>query len=611
MANWLIGLFAVLPILFSEKLIDPLVSIRYLFLSCFVLLFLFYFFFRNKKNISVSYPFQIIIVFVLGLVYAAWNVVSLTHALNPHEGFYVISRQLLNVVLLFLVMVTVIHEEKQIVKIGKALVLVSILQSFIGILQFYEVAFTTLPGNHPPYGLMANRNLFGSAQMLLLPFSLLIFLQGSRMWKFVALVSGIGIILSVFISQTRSAWLSSIVVSAVALSLALLFFPEKRKKIVVNSFAGMAVIAVLVVLFFASNTNKLFTESIKQRIVSLSQNSSPSNAEQSFQNRMDIWNKTIELIKKNPITGVGAGNWKIAVPALGSSGMAWETGKYVPDRPHSVYLHISSESGIPGALLYFGMWLMIVLSGFKVILKTTSYERKTVAILMLAVMAGFATDCIFSFPEERIEHLLYFTTACGIILGLFYNQFNHAVGKKNFFPKWLIPLLLLIAGFNIFIGIKKYAFELHANRAMAFDKAKLYSDVIKETEAAKNYFVSLDPNGKPVEVYSSIAYKAAKNYELALKEAATAQQYHPNSFMIYNNTGNIYSAMLQYDKAVENYEHALQLAPNSYNTLFNLAVNYFALQNYSACIETMNKIGWRKNEYLKRIYAECQRQLSK
>ena len=39
MTNWLIGLVLILPVLYSNKTIDPNISIRYIFLSLFIFLF--------------------------------------------------------------------------------------------------------------------------------------------------------------------------------------------------------------------------------------------------------------------------------------------------------------------------------------------------------------------------------------------------------------------------------------------------------------------------------------------------------------------------------------------------------------------------------------------
>ena len=115
-------------------------------------------------------------------------------------------------------MLTVYREESQLLKLCKAMLWVSIIQGMVGILQYYEMAFTEVPGaNAKPYGLMANRNLFGSAQAFLLPFSFICIIQGKQTWKYISWRAIAIIIISVLLSQTRSAWLAASAIMIVSL----------------------------------------------------------------------------------------------------------------------------------------------------------------------------------------------------------------------------------------------------------------------------------------------------------------------------------------------------------------------------------------------------------
>src|SRR5688572_32947347 len=91
MINWLAVLLLVLPFLYSEKLLDTAVAIRYIFLCAFILLFVIYFFICQKRSIAISSPL-IRIVFITGAGFAIWSLVSLLVAVNYHEGYYEISR---------------------------------------------------------------------------------------------------------------------------------------------------------------------------------------------------------------------------------------------------------------------------------------------------------------------------------------------------------------------------------------------------------------------------------------------------------------------------------------------------------------------------------------
>ena len=604
MTNWLIVLVAVLPFLISGRQVDPAVVNRFIWLGVVVLIFSVVFFLRNnKKTLPAPLPLPVKVVFISGLAYTAWAIFSSINAINPNEGYYVISRHLLNMALLFIIVFTVIHEEKQFLKIAKALVIVGILQSLIGILQFYGSAFTEIPGNFVPYGLMANRNLFGSAQALLLPFGILVLAQGNKTWKYVAVASVTLLAISVFISQTRSAWLASVLIGGIALTLVSIFSRAQRKQWLIATGAGIVIFFIAFTFVLSTSSSDEFKKSVSGRVASFTGSSPDSSAEQqNVTERFKIWNKTLQLIKKDPILGVGPGNWRIAIPSTGSEGTSWETGVYVPDQPHNDYLHVASEAGIPGALFYFIPWIVIGLLGLQVVIKTKSDESRILTICMLAGMTGFAADSMFSFPEERIEHSLYFSLMCGAILGAYYNFYTAERNKNIEIPKWVSYSIPFIAAFAIFIGSKRYNFEIHLNRAMAFEKSGQSDTVLEEVEAGKTSFVTLDPVGKSLEIFSSMAYKASGRTDLALKELRQAEKYHPNSYMVSNNMGTVFTDMKQYDKAIEYYLKTIKFTPKFENVYKNLAVNYYELKKYKECVETLDKIKWQTDDYLSQLY---------
>ena len=153
---------------------------------------------------------------------------------------------------------------------------------------------------------------------------------------------------------------------------------------------------------------------------------------------------------------------------------------------------------------------------------------------------------------------------------------------------------------------------MHMNYAKAYENNKNYEEELDEAETGKTNFVTISPEGMPLEVRSSIAYKELKDYKNALKEILQAKSYNPNSAMIYNNMGTIYTEMKEYNKAIENYLKALKLAPKMDITLKNLAINYFNTGNYSATIEALNKVEDKEQDstLLNNLLNEAKRRLA-
>ena len=56
---------------------------------------------------------------------------------------------------------------------------------------------------------------------------------------------------------------------------------------------------------------------------------------------------------KNPIFGSGLGNWKIASIGEGKEHISGYT---VPYHAHNDFIHVFTETGIPGGLVYIGIF---------------------------------------------------------------------------------------------------------------------------------------------------------------------------------------------------------------------------------------------------------------
>ena len=610
MINWLAVLLFILPFLYSENVLDTAVSVRYIFLCSFILLFVLYFFAWKKRFIAIP-SLLIKIVFITGAAFALWSLLSLTGAINYHEGYYEISRHLLHLVLLFIIMTAVMQEPAQLLKICCLVTVVALLQGIVGILQFYEIAFTRLPGNYKPYGFMTNRNLFGSAQALLLPFTIYTFYAGKKSWKIIGACSFAVIIVSLMLSQTRSAWLSGIAVLIASTVLVLIFMPALRKKWMLTSLAAIVLIAAIISLLILSDKESSLAKSVKERAASLAvKTSSGSEAEVNITERLKLLKKTMTMIGDHPFTGVGAGNWKVVIPSYGLDSTVYGKGIVAPDRVHNMYLQVASETGVPGAVFYFGMWLVIAWAGFQTIRKTNDNNKKVLLILMLAGFAAIAVDSLFSFAPERIEHSLYMLLMAGIILGLYAHESRTANLKMNAPKKIvLIPVILLIL-FNLFLGKKKYDFEKHLKLAVFYNEGKRFAETINEVKNGRNTFFTIDVIGNPLELYSGVAYKELKNYDAAISEFKTAVAYSPYNNRTYNNLATLYWDLKQNQTAIDNYKKALLYAPEFETILKNLAMTYYYSGNYAACIETIEKLKIEKDLQLINVLNDCRRKLA-
>ena len=165
---------------------------------------------------------------------------------------------------------------------------------------------------------------------------------------------------------------------------------------------------------------------------------------------------------------------------------------------------------------------------------------------------------------------------------------------------------MLIVLLNIIMGFKKHKFEVHMNYAKAYENEKRYIDMLNEAEAGKSAWVNIDMVGISLESKTSIAHRELKNYPAAIAESEKALKYNPNSSMVYNNLGTVYTNMQDTRKAISSYEKALKLAPEFDIVLMNLAVNYYNVGNYSASLDAFKRLKRIDDPFLVNLYREVQ-----
>lgn len=117
--------------------------------------------------------------------------------------------------------------------------------------------------------------------------------------------------------------------------------------------------------------------------------------------RIAIYEKAIELWKSNPIYGIGWGNFKYSI-----SESIWYSGFDV----HNCYLQILCETGIIGAVFYYGLTIFAIINLIRCILVT----RETKNNHNLALLAGFIQIffSIYCITEpilyEYSDYIIYF-----------------------------------------------------------------------------------------------------------------------------------------------------------------------------------------------------------
>jgi len=135
-------------------------------------------------------------------------------------------------------------------------------------------------------------------------------------------------------------------------------------------------------------------------------------------NRIDAWVWSLDIIRRNPVLGVGAGNWKINILEYENQ---QKTDYIYLFKAHNDFIEVTSETGIIGGLLYISIFVFI----FWNLIKAYLYKDGNTRRYRHLFLAGFGlmfygVDAFFNFPIDRpeIQMLFAFYLALGIVTTL-------------------------------------------------------------------------------------------------------------------------------------------------------------------------------------------------
>ncbi len=225
--------------------------------------------------------------------------------------------------------------------------------------------------------------------LLLAPY---VFSQLRRVrWKTLVVLGSASLMLAIFMTGSRGAWLSLTAAAGLAWLISRWNFIKIKSLI--------AVAALLVMGILVLNNYGLISRAVLQRALTL------ATSEQTLESaRVSIWRVGWEMVKANPVIGVGLQNFPSQFEEyIEAAGVAGERGIYPGRDPHSIFLSLLAELGIPGLMVF------IVLLGaiFKRLLQYKDDRRGICGILVLLFM-------IFSGMPATIQYRKFFWLALGL-----------------------------------------------------------------------------------------------------------------------------------------------------------------------------------------------------
>ncbi len=418
---------------------------------------------------------------------------SVFWAMNQYESIYEISKILLMV--LFFVYSWNFMKDNREFFITSMTVLACLLSGY----GLYEILFTNHGVNC--MGTMPVRNVWASAQVLLLPFC--IYEIKKHKW---AVIPSLLIVINLVLLRNRASLLAMF-----AAGTAWVIFTKRYKLLF---FIGMIGVVCLLVPKMA-NTDSLHT-------------------------RWGVWTATMRLFEENPFFGIGINNWQIEVPKYSQYFLekdVWEKLFYF--RPHNDFLWALSETGLFGLFCYAGIFI-----------SAAYYSVKSRNILTLSLLVIYYVIASFSFPKERAFHSLVYVA----ILAM--SVYDVKVIKL---PVKYVCVLLLLGCTSVF-SICHYS-ERYMRRMQFARDRKQYADVLRYASHISP-IRSVDMVGIPVKWYTGEAQYFLGNNAEAIADSMQALRLNPNNILVLDRMGEINQGLGDIDAAMHCYKRALAIKPD-------------------------------------------------
>ncbi|MEL6821084.1 MAG: O-antigen ligase family protein [Calditrichota bacterium] len=570
-------------LLYSRKTIDPVLPVRLLYLSAFLSLFLLLLWRRDNKSTSTLFNTPLLYTALAGVLLQA---LSTLWAVNVSEALIQTLKSGLFLILA-LITVQVIRSGKDRRLLAHSLAVLTILLSFIGICQYYQLGFTEIPGHFIIYGTMVNKNLFASVLVLILPYLLYAAIVHRGSGSILAMAGVIAGSVAIGHAHSRAAWLALIILLILSgfLFIRTLNNTDSEKKI--REILRKRLVLVLVICGLATGLSALlnfFSIAAPKHITSAA--STSVTATRSLGERQQLWQKTLGMIVDHPIVGVGAENWKVAFPRYSEGNMRSADGSVQFMRPHNDFLWIAGESGVVGLLLYIALLGLAILSAWRAILNSSTPQERFFAGFLLAFFAAHIVISNFSFPKERVAHSILFWISVGLTL-----QYPPSRGKslKLHPQKLLLPITLLITLGATFVYYSRLQSETALKQSFTANKAQNWTSSLRFAKDAASSIYTIDPSATSPAFFEGQAYIKLNKMPEAAEALERAYKHNPNHILTLGNLAAAKHRLDDLSAAERLFKEALLISPGLESLLINLSAVYFKQGRVKEALAELDK----------------------
>ncbi|MBT4122580.1 MAG: hypothetical protein HOE35_01455 [Candidatus Ruthia sp.] len=419
--------------------------------------------------------------------FLGWCYLSLFWIYDSYMAILLLA-QFTSFVLIFVLIVNIFKEYKLLKSLLKAIILSMTLVSIIGLLQYYfpniEIIQNFFVQTAKPGATFANKNMASHFIVMTLPLALVFMIASKN--KFSAAVYSLSLFIgSWFLIYTfaRQAYVA-IFIELVILGLFLLLdFYKNRgktflKEVVNRRFKLASLLFILASLLLVSNlTDSGWSFNKGKKIDQLQ-----SINMQGGNSRFPAWVNTLEIIKDNPVIGVGIGQWQFAYPRyydVNEKDIIFNE-KVKLKRLHNDYLETFANVGLVGYL--FLIWMLFLITKYLWLILSNPENRYRYQALGIGMgLIGFSVVAFFSFPV-RVYLPAFLVLVYVAIIVLLKNDDEMFKEKAASLQsqKYLKSIMILIVVLGLFVTYYSYRWVLSEHHK-SISMFKISSDLVDKS----------------------------------------------------------------------------------------------------------------------------------
>jgi len=614
--SWIyaITVMVLVPNVYYEPVLEATFVPKYEALGIVLLFFVFIIIFRK----SFKFPGKFLLTnwaLLFWFLLIVISIISLIKAINPSVGIFDICRLVLYALFLIITSSILINSNNIKPFIFSGIIMAVILTS-AGFYEYFKFAFRhiDIDSLYKIKWLMSHKNIFMCILYLLTPFLYYQIITTKFRNKIVTTIILVFLLVLIYIVQTRAVW-GALIVNTFVLSLFVFLFRKKifKKNTRKDFIRGLSLIAFSLVFALAIawmltnyslNNPKIALRSPKTNEVSKLDKriaSAIDSKSENFKRRIEIWEITLKMVRENPIIGIGAGNWSIAVLSYYSKDYL-STFYHNWRRPHNDFIWILAEKGIFALLSYICFFGFLLIYTIKILIKSKDPHVNIFVILMISGIAGYCADAFFSFPYERIELQIFLMLfASGIIWSYYRNFSDKKIKNKKTsttFYIFAIVLLIILLKFGD-IWIKS---EINNRKAIVATSRGQWNNVIKNIDKAYSPITQVNALNIPLLYYSGSALVKLKQNDAAKIDLEKALKQNPNSVIVLTQLGFVYGMLEDFPLAIETFNKALDIYPIYKEALMYRGISYYFSGMYKESLNSLNLCKTnQKNEQLDKL----------